>query len=136
MSSLTHPHPRSDGGLFLGAKLQRGATSFHRLRLAQTLRCKRFLACARVKLWWMQPHWGTRGEDVPPETQFLLLELGQDGPYAVIMPLLCDSPSADGGDDCTFRASLRGYTGGREPRCVSCESNAAETSQGGGASHW
>jgi raffinose synthase len=79
-----------------------------------------------VKLWWMQPHWGTRGEDVPPETQFLLLELGQDGPYAVIMPLLCDSPSADGGDDCTFRASLRGYTGGREPSALFCVAESGD----------
>jgi len=123
---------RSDGGLFLGAKLQRGATSFHRLRLAQTLRCKRFLACARVKLWWMQPHWGTRGEDVPPETQFLLLELGQDGPYAIIMPLLCDSPAADGGDDVTFRASLRGYVHSREPSALFC---VAESGDAAASSH-
>jgi len=94
------------GGLFLGAHLQRDAAPYHRLRLAQTLRCKRFLACARVKLWWMQPSWGGRGEEVPPETQFLLLELGQDGPYAVILPLICDATSG-----ATFRCTVRGYGG-------------------------
>ena len=99
---------RSDGGLFLGAQLQHGAP-YHRLRLATTLRCKRLLACARVKLWWMQPSWGSRGEDVPPETQFLLLELGPEGPYAIILPLLCDAPAMNSGD-AVFRATLRGHS--------------------------
>jgi raffinose synthase len=102
----------SPGGLFLGAHLQRDAAPYHRLRLAQTLRCKRFLACARVKLWWMQPSWGSRGEEVPPETQFLLLELGQDGPYAVILPLICDATSG-----AMFRCTVRGF-GGRNSSSV------------------
>lgn len=68
----------------------------------------------------MQPSWGSRGEDVPPETQFLLLECGQDGPYAVIMPLLCDSPAPGSGEGATFRASLRGYAGGRDASALYC----------------
>lgn len=39
------------------------------------------------------PRRGTRGDDVPPETQFLLMELGPDGPYAFIMPLIVGARS-------------------------------------------
>ncbi|KAK9820500.1 hypothetical protein WJX72_010988 [[Myrmecia] bisecta] len=62
------------------------------------LRCKRFLACARNKLWWMTPEWGSAAADIPPETQFLLLELEEGGPYAVMLPLI---------DNGVFRATLR-----------------------------
>ena len=48
----------------------------------------RLLACARIKLWWMTPEWGSKACDVPPETQFLLLQLGKGGPYAVMLPLI------------------------------------------------
>ena len=37
-------------------------------RLPQ-LHCKRWLCCARNKLWWMTPEWGTTARDLPPETQ-------------------------------------------------------------------
>ena len=46
---------------------------------------------------WQHMRRGNRGDDVPPETQFLLLELGPEGPYAIILPLLCGalpSPAA------------------------------------------
>lgn len=59
---------------------------------------QRFLACARCKLWWMTPEWGISAEDLPPETQFLLVELKEGGPYAVLLPLI---------DDNKFRATLR-----------------------------
>ena len=62
----------------------------------------RFLAAARKKLWWMTPEWGTEPGDLPPETQFLLLELKDGGPYAILLPLI---------DSDTFRATLR------PPRC-------------------
>lgn len=56
------------------------------------------------------PCWGSRGRDVPPETQFLLLELAQGGPYAVLLPLI----------DCgAFRATLRPSGSGAAP-CVGC----------------
>lgn len=62
----------------------------------------RFLAAARKKLWWMTPEWGTQSDDLPPETQFLLLELEESGPYAILLPLI---------DSNTFRGTLR------PPRC-------------------
>ena len=63
------------------------------------LRCRRFLACARCKLWWMTPEWGQRAQQVPPETQFMLVELAEGGPYAIVLPLI---------DNNTFRGTLRG----------------------------
>ena len=57
-----------------------------------------FLAGARAKLGWMTPVWGSRGAGVPPETQFLLVELSPGGPYACLTPLI---------DSGTFRGTLR-----------------------------
>jgi raffinose synthase len=37
-------------------------------------------------------------QGVPPETQFLLTELEEGGPYALIVPLI---------SDCRFRGTLR-----------------------------
>jgi hypothetical protein len=61
------------------------------------LKFKRFLACARNKLWWMTPEWGSTMGALPPETQFLLLELEEPGTYGVVLPLI----------DGDFRATLR-----------------------------
>lgn len=57
------------------------------------------MAGARNKLWWMVPEWGSAASDLPPETQFLLVELREGGPYAVVLPLI---------DNNTFRGTLRG----------------------------
>ena len=46
--------------------------------------CKRFLAGARTKRWWMGPAFGLTAGDVPAETQFLLCELSE-GAYALLM---------------------------------------------------
>ena len=62
------------------------------------LRCNRYLAAARCKLWWMTPEWGSGAADLTPETQFLLLELKEGGPYAIMLPLI---------DRDTFRGTLR-----------------------------
>ncbi|KAK9800807.1 hypothetical protein WJX73_008418 [Symbiochloris irregularis] len=62
------------------------------------LHCNRFLACARCKLWWMTPEWGSSAGQLPPETQFLLLELKEGGPYAVVLTLI---------DSDAWRATLR-----------------------------
>lgn len=62
------------------------------------LRCQRFLSCARNKLWWMTPEWGTEAAQLPGETQFLLVELAEGGPYGLLLPLISDD---------TFRATLR-----------------------------
>ncbi|KAL4457682.1 hypothetical protein ABPG75_012547 [Micractinium tetrahymenae] len=64
------------------------------------LRASRFLALGRTSLWWCTPAWGTSAEQVPEETQFLLLELGGGkGGYALMLPLI---------DSGAFRATLRG----------------------------
>ncbi|EIE27114.1 raffinose synthase [Coccomyxa subellipsoidea C-169] len=47
----------------------------------------------------MTPEWGRRALDIPPETQFLLLEVEEGGPYAIALPLI---------DNQTFRGTLRG----------------------------
>jgi raffinose synthase len=59
---------------------------------------RRFLACARIKIYWMTPEWGCSAKDLPPETQFLLLQLSPSGPYAIILPLI---------DSGKFRVTLR-----------------------------
>ena len=46
----------------------------------------------------MTPEWGSAARDVPPETQFLLLELQEGGPYAVLLPMI---------DNNVFRSTLR-----------------------------
>ena len=61
--------------------------------------CQRFLACARCKLWWMTPEWGSRALHIPPETQFALLQTADGGPYIIALPLI---------DNQTFRSTLRG----------------------------
>lgn len=66
------------------------------------LNCTNWLACARIKLFWMAPAWGSAASELPPETQFLLVQLAAGGPYAVLLPLI---------DSGTFRATLR------PPRC-------------------
>ncbi len=58
---------------------------------------RRFTCCYRYDPWWTKPKVGTRGREVPVETQYLLAEL-TDGRYAVLLPIL------DGG----FRAALEG----------------------------
>ena len=61
--------------------------------------CQRFLACARCKLWWMTPEWGSRALHIPPETQFALFQTAAGGPYIIALPLI---------DNQTFRGTLRG----------------------------
>ena len=60
------------------------------------------MCTARCKLWWMSPAWGRDlGKDLPAETQYLMLELGEDGKsgYVCILPLSGDK----------FRATLSGF---------------------------
>ena len=59
--------------------------------------CVRWMACARNKLWWMTPSWGTDMGEIPTETQFLLLEHAADGPYSILLPLI----------DGSFRGTLK-----------------------------
>ncbi|KAF3794345.1 putative galactinol--sucrose galactosyltransferase 6 [Nymphaea thermarum] len=97
-------------GIFVGANLKE-SNSRHVVPLG-TLRNVRFVASFRFKLWWMAQKMGDRGQDVPTETQFLLVESRDDSSadefpglaghsqtfYTVFLPLL-EGP---------FRASLQG----------------------------
>ena len=73
--------------------------SEHALSLG-LLQSERIHASARTKRWWIGPSFGTRARDVPPETQFLLVQLGPDA-YAVLLPLVVGP----------MRATLRGRKG-------------------------
>lgn len=93
---LSEPTHSAEEVLILGAQSDTAAS--HSDLFLGNLRCKRWLACARNKLWWMTPEWGSETKDLPPETQFLLLELEEDESYAIILPLI---------DNDTFRGTLR-----------------------------
>jgi raffinose synthase len=43
------------------------------------LRCRRWMCCARNKLWWMTPEWGTSAGELPPETQVSGRSCGREG---------------------------------------------------------
>lgn len=92
----------TNGALVLGLTSETGSVSIMDVTLGK-LKFKRLLACARNKLWWMTPEWRNSTSNLPPETQFLLLELEEDGPYAVLLPLIEDN----------FRATLRPVKNGR-----------------------
>lgn len=95
------PHSKN-GALVLGFNSEQGPVSICDINVGK-LKFKRFLACARNKLWWMTPEWRTSTQNMPPETQYILLELEDDGPYAVLLPLIDDS----------FRATIRSIQSGR-----------------------
>ncbi|KAK1660889.1 hypothetical protein QYE76_049048 [Lolium multiflorum] len=59
-------------GVFLGADFA-GPASRHVVSLG-AMRGVRFMACFRFKMWWMAQRMGDKGDDVPHETQFLLVE--------------------------------------------------------------
>ncbi|KAK3261991.1 hypothetical protein CYMTET_29136 [Cymbomonas tetramitiformis] len=105
-SVFESPTTSTEKGLVLGLDTEDArASSSAELQLGH-LACERLVACARCKLWWMTPSWGTAAKDIPPETQFLLLELAEGGPYAVLMTLLDQGkwratliPPKEGSDD-------------------------------------
>jgi raffinose synthase len=71
--------------------------SEHELTLGTLVSCHRLMACARVNRYWMGPKFGTSAKDIPLDTQFLLVELAENGPYALILPLV----------DAGFRATVQ-----------------------------
>lgn len=86
------------GDLVLGFRSASGrATAQEDIPLGQLVNAP-LLAGARAKLWWMAPAHGHKACHVPPETQFLLVELAPGGPYASLTPLI---------DGDTFRGTLR-----------------------------
>jgi len=103
--SLPEPLTAASQGtpLVLGLRSPTGAARCAVDAVVGALRCARFLACARNKLWWMTPEWGTEAAQLPGETQFLLVELAEGGPYGLLLPLIADD---------TFRATLRPARGG------------------------
>jgi len=71
--------------------------SEHEFTLGSLKTCRRLLACARLNRYWMGPAFGTSSKDIPLDTQFLLVELMEGGPYALLLPLV----------DAGFRATLQ-----------------------------
>ena len=63
--------------LTLGLEASSGETHLEDFPLG-TLHCTRWLCCARNKLWWMTPEWGTTTRELPPEGQ-----VGQQGARAL-----------------------------------------------------
>ncbi|KAJ9514794.1 hypothetical protein QJQ45_028464, partial [Haematococcus lacustris] len=86
-------------GLVLGLEAPGGSPSSILDVCIAKLAPGRMLACARSKLWWMTPEWRSSTRSLPPEIQFLLVEVqpGGQGPYALLLPLI----------DGDFRATLR-----------------------------
>ncbi|VFQ97481.1 unnamed protein product [Cuscuta campestris] len=102
----------STDGLFLGAFFE-AESSRHVVPLGKLLGLK-FFASFRFKMWWMSQMMGSRGRDLPAETQFLLAEL-KDGTgeedeeaYCVLLPLI----------EGKFRASLQGNSGDEVELCL------------------
>ncbi|EKX32094.1 hypothetical protein GUITHDRAFT_159002 [Guillardia theta CCMP2712] len=77
-------------GLFLSVRSV-APKNLHFVSLGKLV-CDKFLALSRMKLWWMNPSWGSKSEDIPPETQFLLLRLSkadsEEEKYAVVLPII------------------------------------------------
>ena len=91
----------------LGARPNSGNPTSHFLASLGALHGRRWVACAKNKLWWMTPSWGEAGGAVPVETQFLLVEAGA-GVYVCMLPLIYDgafSGMLSGGNGVGKRAS-------------------------------
>ncbi|XP_052175476.1 probable galactinol--sucrose galactosyltransferase 2 [Diospyros lotus] len=123
--------PGSGVGLVTGSFI--GATADHNKSLhvfpVGVLEGLRFMCCFRFKLWWMTQRMGTCGNDIPFETQFMLVESkdttegeSDDAPkiYTVFLPLL----------EGQFRAVLQGNERNELEICLESGDNAVETNQG------
>ena len=77
-------------GLFLSVRSV-APKNLHFVSLGKLV-CDKFLALSRMKLWWMNPSWGSKSEEIPPETQFLLLRLSKpdskEEKYALVLPII------------------------------------------------
>ncbi|XP_019154545.1 PREDICTED: probable galactinol--sucrose galactosyltransferase 2 isoform X1 [Ipomoea nil] len=123
--------PGSGVGLVAGAFI--GATASHSKSLHVSpigvLEGLRFMCLFRFKLWWMTQRMGTCGNDIPLETQFMLVESKdtgegepEDAPtiYTVFLPLL-EGP---------FRAVLQGNEKNEMEICFESGDSSVETNQG------
>src|ERR1700678_3597712 len=83
MTCLEDP---SGVGLFLGFTAEKPQARLL-FPVGNLLATKRFTACHRYEPYWMKAAAGTRGGEVPVETQFLLTEQ-EDGNCVLLVPLL------------------------------------------------
>ncbi|KAL3939229.1 MAG: hypothetical protein SGBAC_006018, partial [Bacillariaceae sp.] len=90
----------------------------HKLSLGKLVSCNRVLTCSRLTRYWMGPAFGDHAKDVPVETQFMLIEMEENGPYALLLPLV------DGG----FRASLEPSKHDQNELNIMCYSEGGEAS--------
>ncbi|CAM6118551.1 unnamed protein product [Calypogeia fissa] len=118
-------------GAFLGFHTAERA-SRHTLPIG-ILEDLRFMCCFRFKIWWMTQRMGMCGNEVPMETQFLLIESQDESParvmdgmfedrtiYTVCLPLLENA----------FRTSLQGNKLNELELCVESGDTGAQTSEG------
>eukprot|EP00261_Vitis_vinifera_P003918 XP_002269491.2 PREDICTED: probable galactinol--sucrose galactosyltransferase 2 [Vitis vinifera] len=113
--------PLSNSSAFVGAtSTLPDSRHVFRLGLIQDIR---LLCLFRFKLWWMIPRMGNSGQDIPIETQMLLLEAKEepDGPASYILFL----PVLDG----DFRSSLQGNQSNELELCVESGDPAIVTSR-------
>ena len=110
-----------DTSLFLRARHDRPSDT-HELSLGNLVACQRLMACARLNRYWMGPAFGTSAQDIPLDTQFLLVELETDKSYALFLPLV----------DSGFRATLQGSSSAAaaaaNPLQVVCYSESGDPS--------
>ncbi|KAK4341952.1 hypothetical protein RND71_037768 [Anisodus tanguticus] len=116
-------------GAFLGVDSDRIGS--HRVFPIGKLQGLRFMCGFRFKLWWMTQRMGTSGQDIPFETQFLIVE-GHDGSnfdqnnqensalYVVFLPIL-------EGD---FRAVLQGNSNNELEICLESGDPAVQDFEG------
>lgn len=85
------------GAAFVSWELGEGRAS-HDLLLGQLPRPSKLLSLSRIKRWWMAPSFGSSADDVPVETQMLLLEIGKGagGPGSTITNALTSLTSLFG----------------------------------------
>jgi raffinose synthase len=83
-------------GVFLSFTCDKPCARFA-VSLGGLLGLHRLVALFRYEPFWMKPRTGTRVEDVPPDTQFLLAELA-NGDIAIVVPLVSEP----------FRVGLQG----------------------------
>lgn len=123
--------PGSGVGLLTGAFIGATASEGKCLHLfpVGVLEDTRFMCLFRFKLWWMTQRMGTCGNDIPLETQFMLVESKDttegerdDAPiiYTVFLPLL----------EGQFRAVLQGNEMNEMEICLESGDNAVKTNQG------
>ena len=75
--------------MFQAARLPAACLTAHALAPSRLqLHCKRWLCCARNKLWWMTPEWGRTARELPPETQ-----VGRRRDNGLPINILCAWPS-------------------------------------------